>query len=266
MVIVNYFTIKLEPMTEMLTAKDMQNLLQVDRSTIYRMVDAGRLPAIKVGKQWRFPSDQVERWLQIQAGGSALPLQPVEPAENSNDLAALLPLECVQLIQDTYADALGVMLVITDMEGNPVTEISHPCGLFSAISQAPKALQKCLEGWRKLAVAIDLEPKFTPGHLGLLCARGMIRVGTELKGMVVVGGIAPEAWPPAPDQVQAMATEFGLPAATLAGHLAEVFFLDKAERARVLSFVQRIANIIAHIVNERHTLMGKLDAIAELTR
>jgi len=47
-------------MTEMLTAKEMQDLLQVDRSTIYRMAEAGQLPAVKVGKQWRFPSHLVE--------------------------------------------------------------------------------------------------------------------------------------------------------------------------------------------------------------
>ncbi len=33
---------------EILTAKDIQALLQVDRSTLYRMAEAGRLPAIIV--------------------------------------------------------------------------------------------------------------------------------------------------------------------------------------------------------------------------
>jgi excisionase family DNA binding protein len=250
-------------MTDMLTAKDMQSLLQVDRSTIYRMVEAGRLPALKVGKQWRFRSDQVERWLQLQAAAPVLPAQAQPP---TNDLAEVLPLACVQLIQDTYADALGVMLVITDMAGHPVTEVSHPCGLFTIISQAPQALQKCLASWAKLATMIELEPKFTPSHLGLLCARGLIRVGTELKGMVIVGGIAPSDWPPAPDEVEAMATELGVSLQTLADRLNEVFYLHEGERTRVLSFVQRIATIVAHIVNERHILMGKLEAIAQLTR
>lgn len=38
-----------------LTARDVQDLIRVDRSTIYRMAESGRLPAIKVGRQWRFP-------------------------------------------------------------------------------------------------------------------------------------------------------------------------------------------------------------------
>ena len=251
-------------MAEMLTAKEMQTLLQVDRSTIYRMAEAGHLPAIKVGKQWRFPGDLVENWFKSQA---VAPVPPQVGADASeNDLASLLPLECVQLIQETFADSLEVMLVITDMQGNPITRVSHPCGLFATISQIPHALPKCIESWHSLALAIDLEPKFKPSHLGLLCARGMIRIGNTLKGMVVVGGIAPDNWPPLPDEVQVMADYFGVAPELLAAHLAEVFYLDQEQRARILSFIQRIANIVAHIANERQVLMGKLEAIADLTR
>jgi excisionase family DNA binding protein len=243
----------------------MQALLQVDRSTIYRMVEAGRLPAIKVGKQWRFPGDQVERWLQNQIGSPVPSVQAAPSEAPESDLGELLPLACVQLIQDTFAEALGVMLVITDLAGRPITEISNPCGLFKTINHVPGALQKCIESWHNLAVTIDLEPKFMISHLGLLCARGMIRVGSELKGMVVAGGIAPEEWPPAPDTLKTMAGEFGVQPETLAGHLTEVYYLDEMEQAKILALLQRIANIVAHIVNERHVLMGKLDAIARLT-
>ena len=250
-------------MPEMLTAKDMQELLQVDRSTIYRMAEAGRLPAVKVGKQWRFPSELVDNWLQAQAAAPVPVPQPtVTPP--SGDFASLLPLDCIQLIQDTFADTLEIMMVVTDIEGKPITQVSHPCGLFEAISELPNAVQKCIESWHGLATTIDLEPKFTRSHLGLLCARGLIRVGLELKGMVVVGGIAPDNWPPTSAEVEEMAQEFGVKPEVLTAHLDEVFYLDKASQARVLALVQRIANIVAHIATERNTLMGKLESIAKL--
>ncbi|GIK42088.1 MAG: hypothetical protein BroJett011_59210 [Chloroflexota bacterium] len=252
-------------MTDMLTAKEMQELLQVDRSTIYRMAEVGRLPAVKVGKQWRFPADLVDSWLKTQTL-TTLPVAQSKNGTAKSDLADLLPQACVQLIQNTFADALGVMLVITDIDGQPVTEVSHPCGLFKVISQNPNALQNCIAGWRELGQAIDLEPKFGPSHLGLLCARAMIRVGTELKGMVIVGGIAPDNWPPAPEVLRTIAVEFGVSPEELTPHLTEVFYLDEAERGKVLSFLQRIANIVAHIINERHTFMAKLETIASLTR
>ncbi|RMD52615.1 MAG: DNA-binding protein, partial [Candidatus Thermofonsia bacterium] len=47
-------------MAELLTAREVQEMLNVDRSTVYRMAEDGRLPAVKVGKQWRFPREKVE--------------------------------------------------------------------------------------------------------------------------------------------------------------------------------------------------------------
>ena len=46
---------------ELLTARQVQQLLRVDKSTVYRMASDGRLPAIKVGKQWRFPADEIDQ-------------------------------------------------------------------------------------------------------------------------------------------------------------------------------------------------------------
>jgi excisionase family DNA binding protein len=252
-------------MPEMLTAKDMQELLKVDRSTIYRMAEAGRLPAIKVGKQWRFPEDHVALWFKAQTVALAPPPRSLM-APPEADFASLLPLECVQLIQDAFAEALDVMLVITDMEGNPITEVSHRCGLFAIVSRVPDAVRKCVESWHTMGEAIEIEPRFVPDSLGLLCARGLVRVGTELKGMVVVGGIAPDAWPPSPGEVQATAAKFGIDPQVLTAHLSQVYRLDRAERTRILSFVQRIADVIAHIATERHALMDKLEAIAQLAR
>lgn len=255
-------------MTDMLTAKEMQTLLQVDRSTIYRMAEAGRLPAIKVGKQWRFPADQVEGWLQSQIApnGKSPATVSTAPADATNGtLKAILPLECVQLIQDTFADLLGVMLVVTDMEGTPITQPSHTCGLFDEISREPHALQRCIRSWHDLATTIDLEPQFSRSHLGLLCTRAMIRVGDELKGMVVAGCVAPESWPPNQEELTDMAAGFAVDEEKLAPRLHEVFHLDQEQQAMVLDYMQRIANIVAHIVNERKTLVGRLAAIANLT-
>lgn len=263
-------------MTEMLTSKEMQDILQVDRSTIYRMAEAGRLPAIKVGKQWRFPKKQVDAWLQTQGSTPTLavtarsaatpePSRPVVTQSTQSDFAELFPLQCVQQIQDTFADALGVMIVMTDIDGQPVTDVSNPCGLFEIISQSPGALDKCLEHWRDLAHTIDLEPKFTASQLGLLCARAMVRVGAQLKGMVFVGGIAPKSWPPSPERIAAIEHEFGVPQQKFTPHLDEVFTLNEAEQKEILSFVQRIANIVAHIINERNNLMGQLNTSARLS-
>lgn len=258
-------------MPEMLTARDMQTLLQVDRSTIYRMAEAGQLPAIKVGKQWRFPSDQVERWLRERTVAHIPGVQSIPPAFPNgtflqDDLAALLPIPCVQLIQDLLAELTNVMVVVTDMEGNPVTKISRPCGLFCVIDQVPHAIRTCVASWRELATTPELEARLLPTSLGLLCVRGLVRIGNELKGMVIMGGIAPDDWPPPPEEIQAIAARHGVDADLLAAHIHEVYYLDAAQRTRLVHMVQRIADVIAHIANERRSMMEKLAAIAQLTR
>jgi excisionase family DNA binding protein len=255
-------------MTEMLTARDMEELLGVDRSTIYRMAEQGRLPAVKVGKQWRFPADQVASQFRIH-----VPVQVEKSAnnqemvisKNGDELAAILPMECVQLIQDSFADLLNVMLVVTDMEGRPITDPSNTCGLFNAISQEPEALQKCINSWHNMATSLELEPQFRTSHLGLLCARALIRVGTELQGMVVIGCVAPDVWPPGEEEIASIAGEMGVEPEVIAEYTDRVFRLTDFQRKKVLLHAQRIANIVAHIVNERKTLVNRLEAIADLT-
>ncbi len=259
-------------MAEMLTAKEIQDLLQVDRSTVYRMAEDGRLPAIKVGKQWRFPAARVEEWFQGQMGSpaTAAARKPIiatipEPNPIQDDLNSLLPLECVQLIQDSFAKALNTMLVVTDMEGHPITTASNPCGLFKAVITGDEALQRCVHSWHDLATMLSLEPQYRKSHLGLLCARSMIRVGAELKGMVVTGCIAPANWPPPANEIAAMAAEFGLDQEIILENLDNVFYLDSVQQTKVISFLPQIANILAHIIDERRRLLGRLQAIAELT-
>ncbi len=256
-------------MADLLTTNDIQALLQVDRTTIYRMVESGRLPAIRVGKQWRFSRAEIEQWLAAaKLSTKPIPAGPPLPAAVSLAAPALreqLPLACVQLIQDAFADILGVMMVVTDMQGQPVTQISNPCGFYTALTQDLNAISHCIRGWQQMAANPAIEPKLFPSEMGLLCARGLIRIGSELKGMVVIGGIAPEAWPPAPEHLACLAESFGLGVSDIAAHAEAVYRLDKAAQERALRSVQRIADIFSHIANDRNALCGRLQAIAALT-
>ena len=250
-------------MVELLTTKDLQAMLQVDRTTIYRMAEAKRLPAIKVGGQWRFPAEEVRSWLLQQASGS-LGSRPTTDFNKTPDINSLLPKEYVRLVQDAFAVALGVMIMVTDMDGNLVAGVSNPCGLFQVISQTPNPIQKCIENWSHLDMTPGLEPQFIKSRLGLLGARGLIRVGAELKGMVIAGGVAPDDWPPEPAQIAETATAFGLSPEALAPHIHDVFYLDESRKSLVLSLVQRIADVLAYTAMDRLDLTERLDSIARI--
>lgn len=251
-------------MTEMLTAKDMQKLLQVDRSTIYRMAETGRLPAIKVGKQWRFPNERVEKWLKDQGAVPGLSM-PLETSRSNTHLGEMLPLDCVQLIQDAFAETLGLMLVITDMAGQPITQVSNPTEVYTLLTESETGHDLCREEWHDLAQIPALEPKFVPGWGGILCTRALVRLGHELKGMVVAFGVAPANWPPAPATIADLAQSLQIAPLDLQPAFEAVARLSPAEQKRVLLTVQRIADILAHIANERFSLLGRLDSIAKLS-
>ena len=249
-------------MADFLTTRQLQELLQVDRTTIYRMADAGRVPALKVGNQWRFPSQKVYEWLETQAPSTEATTAREQPAA---DLRDLLPIDCVQLIQDTVADLLGVMVVITDLCGRPVTRPSNEFGLFRAVEAATDQ-NRCLELWAQLGRIPSLEPAWIESHLGLLCARGLIRAGAELRGMVVVGGVAPQDWPPPASQIDQIAADLAVDSTLIRSHAGEVFRMTVDEQTRALSFVQRTADIVTHIISERNHLFSKLNDIAALTK
>ena len=47
---------------EVLTVKEVCNLLQVHPSTLYKLVRQGSIPSFRVGIDWRFRRDVIERW------------------------------------------------------------------------------------------------------------------------------------------------------------------------------------------------------------
>ena len=52
--------------TSFLTAEQVIDYLQVDVRTVYRLIKDGRLPAVRVGRQWRFRKHDIDAWLAGQ--------------------------------------------------------------------------------------------------------------------------------------------------------------------------------------------------------
>jgi excisionase family DNA binding protein len=51
---------------EFLTTKEVAQYLRVDQYTIYRLVSQKKIPAFKIGNQWRFKRSVLERWLKTK--------------------------------------------------------------------------------------------------------------------------------------------------------------------------------------------------------
>ncbi len=243
--------------TTLLTTKDLQALINVDKSTIYRMAESGRIPAVKVGRQWRFPAEEIDRWLARPASAAPTAVTTGAP------LADLLGSQSLQAIADLAGEVLGVMAIVTDMKGRPLSDVANPCEFYSAIEELPGVLDRCVDGWRRLGVG-GLEPQWIPSHLGFQCARTFVRIDNQLAGMVIVGGVRPEIWPPADSDLDDIAAGIGVDPEALLPHFAGVYHLDEDERRRVLSALPKIADLVSALAAERGELLSTFDQIAAL--
>jgi len=50
-------------MDNLMTLAEVAAYLRLSKDTVYRMASSGRLPASKVGSQWRFRRGDVDKWL-----------------------------------------------------------------------------------------------------------------------------------------------------------------------------------------------------------
>ncbi|HEX6464816.1 MAG TPA: response regulator [Vicinamibacterales bacterium] len=49
-----------------LTTEEVLEYLQVNLRTVYRLIKAGKIPAVRVGRQWRFRKRDIDAWLESQ--------------------------------------------------------------------------------------------------------------------------------------------------------------------------------------------------------
>jgi len=53
-------------MERWLTLEQIAEYLQMSTSSIYKMAQKGKIPAYKVGRQWRFRKEEIDRWIKSQ--------------------------------------------------------------------------------------------------------------------------------------------------------------------------------------------------------
>jgi excisionase family DNA binding protein len=64
-----------------LTTEEVLEYLQVNLRTVYRLIKAGKIPAVRVGRQWRFRKRDIDAWLDSQCprGGGPRPAPAPAP-------------------------------------------------------------------------------------------------------------------------------------------------------------------------------------------
>jgi excisionase family DNA binding protein len=148
-----------------LTTEEVLEYLQVNLRTVYRLIKAGKIPAVRVGRQWRFRKRDIDAWLDNQRtrGMANQPPTPA-PATRAGRRARILVVDDEASIRDLLAKVLKDYDVDVVPDGRSAIELLrlYPYNLL----------------------IVDLK---MPGMDGLSVIREGKRLKTDLRVIIITG-------------------------------------------------------------------------------
>ncbi|MBI4264075.1 MAG: response regulator [Acidobacteria bacterium] len=147
-----------------LTTEEVLEYLQVNLRTVYRLIKAGKIPAVRVGRQWRFRKRDIDAWLDSQRtlpGGA-----PAAAAPARHGRARVLVVDDEASIRDLLSKTLALAEYEVD-----------------TVADANAALDRVRAVEYDLLIA-DLK---MPGMDGLTLIRQVKRIRTDLPVIIITG-------------------------------------------------------------------------------
>jgi excisionase family DNA binding protein len=99
-----------------LTTDEVLEYLQVNLRTVYRLIKAGKIPAIRVGRQWRFRKRDIDAWLESQRPRGMRPLGGAPAPAKSAVAAGGRPRVLVVDDEATIRDLLSKTLALAEYD------------------------------------------------------------------------------------------------------------------------------------------------------
>ena len=94
-----------------LTTEEVLEYLQVNLRTVYRLIKAGKIPAVRVGRQWRFRKRDIDAWLDSQRPRGAnkpAPVPAARPVTTGTARPRVLVVDDEASIRDLLAKTLAL--------------------------------------------------------------------------------------------------------------------------------------------------------------
>jgi excisionase family DNA binding protein len=118
-------------MQELLTPQELARYLKLNHTTVIRKANKGEIPAIKIGKQFRFDKNQIDKWLLQQTVGRQAHILVVddEPVigqlfrdsleKNGCHVTTMVSsLEALELVARQPFDLIFLDLAMPDLDGS----------------------------------------------------------------------------------------------------------------------------------------------------
>lgn len=256
-------------MEELLTARQVQEILKVERITIYRMLSDGRLKGIKIGQQWRFQASEVSRLLAGEA--TLLVDKDAEIVSQrrtmQNELSrSRFPVHCIQIMQDLYAGLGKIGAVTVVPNGEPLTTPSQLCDFCGRIQATPAGRAACQHSWAR-NISKNPDSGWRTCHAGLRYYQSPIAEA----GATVAFLISGPAYHSPPDlmeqeqRLRGLAEKYGLDERELldSAQTIPVIWTDMLED--IENWPPQFAKAIEAMLEERAGLVSRLQKIAEIS-
>ena len=151
-----------------LTTEEVLEYLQVNLRTVYRLIKAGKIPAVRVGRQWRFRKRDIDHWLDSQRPGGVGPVSPrpgVPPPRPAHHRVLVVDDEA------SIRELLSKTLALAEYE-------------VDAVPDGYTALARLREGHAYDLIFADLK---MPGMDGLMLIRQVKRIKPDLPVIIITG-------------------------------------------------------------------------------
>jgi len=126
-----------------LTTEEVLEYLQVNLRTVYRLIKAGKIPAVRVGRQWRFRKTDIDGWLDSQRPRAGVRPSTPAPARSApiSGRPRVLVVDDEASIRDLLAKTLALAEYDVDVspDGRSALERMrmHPYDLLIADLKMP---------------------------------------------------------------------------------------------------------------------------------
>jgi excisionase family DNA binding protein len=152
-----------------LTTEEVLEYLQVNLRTVYRLIKAGKIPAVRVGRQWRFRKRDIDAWLDSQrprSGGTRVAPAPAPRPATGASRPRILVVDDEASIRDLLAKTLALAEYDVDV--------------------APDG-RSALERMRLYSYDLLIADLKMPGMDGLAVIREAKRYKAELPVIIITG-------------------------------------------------------------------------------
>lgn len=245
-------------MDHFLTTKQVQDLFKIDRITVYRMLQDGRIKGVKIGNQWRFPQKEVEKFLSGENAGLTV------VTDDESDF----PIHCLQTIQDLFSSVSHYSAVIIDQKGQQVTQISQPGPICQLLLTTAKGREICEDSWRKIAELAQGRQEIFTIHAGLKYFGSVIQTQNQKRGVFLAGEFYLDSIDVDTEKKNLLETGrfCGIDEQEMIRAYHQVPHLSPAEQQHLALQPAAAANAVESILNQRNVFMERLQQIASLTK